>query len=1297
MSPDPNRAKSILLAALEQPAGTERDAFLVEACAGDASLRREVDDLLVHSSPPGSFLESPEIVQTVHVPLAAEAAGATIDRYKLVEPIGEGGMGEVWLAQQQEPVKRLVALKVIKAGMDSRAVLARFEAERQALAIMDHPNIAKVLDAGATPAGRPYFVMELVKGSPITNYCDDHRLDPKDRLGLFVQVCQAVQHAHQKGVIHRDLKPSNVLVAPFDGRPVVKVIDFGVAKATGVPLTEKTLVTGFGAVVGTPEYMSPEQAELNNQDIDTRSDIYSLGVLLYELLTGSTPLTRKRAKEAALLEILRLVREEEPQRPSTRLSTTEELPSIAARRGLEPKKLSGLIRGDLDWIVMKALDKDRNRRYETANGLALDVQRYLADEPVTAGPPSVGYRVRKFVRRNRRAVLAASVIVFLLVAGIVGSTVGLFRTLAAERRAIAERDQKDEAWRQTRLALNTTTDEVLDDLLGRQPQLTDQHREFLNKLLAFHADFAAAKGDDPEARQSRAEGFYRVARIRFLLGEFPEAVSAHREAASIQKQLVAEFPDHSDYRLDLATTLSHLGNALLATARPDEAEPCLRDALSLWKELAAQRTELKIRQELVQTHISLGLLLRNTSRMKEAENAYREGLAAALKHRAEDPDRPEFGLDVATTYYILGELLNALQRTKEAEDAYLEALAIRKRLIARFPNRPEFQRDTAMNHTGLAVMLAATNRPKEAAEAYREAIKLAKRQVEESPSRPEFAFELAACHQGYGVLLGNMNRTQEAIDECREAATILKGLLDAHPTRNDYRGLLATALQSVGHGLLHMQRRIEAEKIFLEALEIWKDMAIILPKQNENRRELCHAHLTLGDLFRDTDRPKEAVEEYREAVAVGEKLVHDYPEHADIRHDTALCHFRLGCVLKSTRQAKEAEKEYGQSLTHWERLLGKRPKEPTYRQALATVLTNLGELLPPERRAEAIELYRKAIGQRVDYAQAHYDLGNLYFPKQIDDAIAEYTKALRIDSKFAQAHVNLGNCYAVKGDLDAAMTQYRDAIKIDKDLFEAHLNLGVALRHRDEYEESIVQCQQAIRLNADSAKAHDNLGQSFQGMGQFKEAISALRRAVQLEKTDSELKERLSEAERLSKLDERLPAIVADKEKARNAAEFLDIARLCRLPHRELYVASVRFFGDAFAGDPKLAERPEKWDRYNAACSAALAVRGEGKDAGGLNDKDRSRLRRLALDWLRADLTAWESLLAKDPSSARMVADKMQHWLDDTDFTGIRGSAAIAKLPEAERPAWQKLWDDVGQLQKRARDAQSPPKKTESK
>jgi serine/threonine protein kinase/WD40 repeat protein len=409
---------SIFLEALKRPSPDERAAYLDQACGGNDELRRSVELLLRANDKAGGFLaDSPAPAgATVDQPVT-ESPGTVVGPYKLIEQIGEGGMGTVWMAQQTEPVKRLVALKLVKAGMDSRQVIARFEAERQALALMDHANIARVLDAGTTSAGRPFFVMDLVKGVPITRYCDEHRLTPRQRLELFVPVCQAVQHAHQKGIIHRDLKPSNVLVALYDGKPVPKVIDFGVAKAAGQSLTEKTLVTGFGSLVGTPEYMSPEQAEVNQLDIDTRSDIYALGVLLYELLTGSPPFTKKELEKAGILEMLRVIREQEPSKPSTKLSTAEGLPTLAANRGTEPAKLTKLVRGELDWIVMKALEKDRNRRYETANGFAMDLQRYLADEPVLACPPSAAYRFRKFARRNKGLLTATSVImVTLLVA-----------------------------------------------------------------------------------------------------------------------------------------------------------------------------------------------------------------------------------------------------------------------------------------------------------------------------------------------------------------------------------------------------------------------------------------------------------------------------------------------------------------------------------------------------------------------------------------------------------------------------------------------------------------------------------------------------------------------------------------------------------------------------------------------------------------------------------------------------------------------------------------------------------------
>jgi WD40 repeat protein/serine/threonine protein kinase len=433
---------------IDDPAS--RSAYLDQVCGGNPALREHIDGLLAMHGQLGSFLESPVLapglVATVHEVPISEQPGTVIGPYKLIEQIGEGGMGLVFVAEQQEPVRRKVALKVIKPGLDNRDVIARFEAERQALALMDHPHIALVLDAGATASGRPYFVMELVKGVPITQFCDDNRLPLPERLELFVSVCQAVQHAHQKGIIHRDLKPSNVLVKLHDGTPVVKVIDFGVAKAVGQQLTEMTVYTQIAQIVGTPLYMSPEQAGQSGLDIDTRIDIYALGVLLYELLTSTTPFGGERLRTAGFDEMRRIIREEEPPKPSTRISTLgQAAATVSANRQSDPKKLHQCLRGELDWVVMKALEKDRNRRYESASAFAADVQRFLHDEPVLACPPSAGYRLRKFARRNKRALATAGllgVILFAAVGAVVASA--LWAADQAKARLQVEAAAKEE-------------------------------------------------------------------------------------------------------------------------------------------------------------------------------------------------------------------------------------------------------------------------------------------------------------------------------------------------------------------------------------------------------------------------------------------------------------------------------------------------------------------------------------------------------------------------------------------------------------------------------------------------------------------------------------------------------------------------------------------------------------------------------------------------------------------------------------------------------------------------------------
>jgi eukaryotic-like serine/threonine-protein kinase len=442
MNENVHDVEAIFLAALDKTTPQGRVAYVEATCVGNPKLLWRVRELLSCHDGAQGLLDAPppglELGSTVDSPPSSEQPGVAIGPYKLLQQIGEGGMGTVYMAEQTRPVHRKVALKVIKPGMDTRHVIARFEAERQALTVMDHVNITRVLDAGATESGRPYFVMELIHGVPITRYCDENRLTPRERLELFVPVCRAIQHAHQKGIIHRDIKPSNVMITRYDGKPVPKVIDFGVAKATEQPLTERTLFTQYGTMVGTLEYMSPEQAEINQLDIDTRSDIYSLGVLLYELLTGSPPFTRKDSKAAGLLETLRMIREQEPTKPSTKLSTAEGLPTLATNRGMEPEKLRKLVRGELDWIVMRCLEKDRSRRYETASSLAADVERYLHDEPVRACPPSTWYRFRKFARRNRRAVAtasAAALVAMLAVAGLVTSTLLIARSQQATEKA----------------------------------------------------------------------------------------------------------------------------------------------------------------------------------------------------------------------------------------------------------------------------------------------------------------------------------------------------------------------------------------------------------------------------------------------------------------------------------------------------------------------------------------------------------------------------------------------------------------------------------------------------------------------------------------------------------------------------------------------------------------------------------------------------------------------------------------------------------------------------------------------
>jgi serine/threonine protein kinase len=830
------------MAALGIEDAAERAAYLDRACGGEAALRQRAEALLAALEQAGSFLQQPagDPRATSDLPhlgpagpsAPAEAPGAVIGPYKLIEQIAEGGMGTVWMAQQTEPVKRLVAVKLIKAGMDSKQVIARFEAERQALALMDHPNIARVLDGGTTSAGRPYFVMDLVKGVPITRYCDDHRLTPRQRLDLFIPVCQAIQHAHQKGVIHRDLKPSNVLVALYDGKPVPKVIDFGVAKAAGQGLTDKTLVTGFGALVGTLEYMSPEQAEINQLDIDTRSDIYSLGVLLYELLTGSPPFSRRELTQTGMLEMLRVIREQEPSKPSTKLSTADGLPTLAANRGTEPAKLTRLVRGELDWIVMKALEKDRNRRYETANSFAMDIQRYVADEAVQACPPSAAYRLRKFVRRHKRPVLAGLLILLALVAGVIGTTHGLIRAeqqrliVEKQRDELTERNQALQAARErerllnerARQAIETVTSKASIDLLTREKELRPEQKDFLDKMIQYYAEASQNGGTTEQERARQARAYYGMGQMNAILGRARDSDTAHRRAASLLQQLADEFPTKTEYRQELVSAHNSLGKLLNQEfGRPKEAESAYLEALAIQKKLAADFPDRpEFRQVLAGLYSNLGnVLLPDAARLKEAESAQVEALTIRKQLAAAFPGRPILRRALASSHNNLGWLLHSTGRVEKAKSAFRDAVAAQKQAVASFPDRPEFRMQLAKYLVNLGNLLRDEGLLKDAEAVYGEALPIQKHLVAVFPSRPEFREELATGHNNVGILLRDKGLLKDAEGAQAEALAIQKQLAAEFPESGDYRNAVAGTLFNLAN-VAGRRRDFAAARRFLD-------------------------------------------------------------------------------------------------------------------------------------------------------------------------------------------------------------------------------------------------------------------------------------------------------------------------------------------------------------------------------------------------------------------------------------------------------------------------------------------------
>jgi tetratricopeptide (TPR) repeat protein len=769
MKEKPIDVKTIFSEALEKKDVKERADYLNEACGNDMELRSKVEALLKAHEQAGSFLDAPpfDADVTLNTSPLTEAPGTIIGRYKLLEQIGEGGFGVVYMAEQQEPIRRRVALKIIKLGMDTRQVIARFEAERQALAMMDHPNIAKVLDAGATETGRPYFVMELVKGIPITEYCDKNNLDTQQRLELFIDVCKAVQHAHQKGIIHRDIKPSNVMITLHDGKPVPKVIDFGIAKATGHRLTEKTLFTKYAQMIGTPEYMSPEQAEMSGLDIDTRTDIYSLGVLLYELLTSATPFDAKELREAGYIQMQRIIRETEPLRPSTKLNTMgDALTDIARHRQSNPDLLPKLVRGDLDWIAMKTLEKDRTRRYETANELAMDIQRHLSDEPVSAGPPSVRYRLAKFVRRHRTGVAAGLLVAAAIMMGLVVSTTMYFQAEQARGREAAARAEAERQGKISQAVANFLTDDLFASVFRFHDSRGDVSLPAVLSAAAMGLE-DKFKGE-PLVEASIREALGKAYRRR---GEYEEAKRHLERAIELRRsQLGEEHPD----------TLKSMYNLALLY----KEQNLYKEAETLYVRTLEGRCRV-LGEEHRDTLKSMSDLASVYYYQKQYEKA------EALLVKALEIGRRMLGEDDIQNQISMGWLAKVYREqghNEQAEPLYVEMLEIRCRMLGK-----EYEKEVI---TGLVM---------------KELIKLY-----ESWGKPEQANQHRAKLQHLSPTLffhaGNLDKylqLWEAWDTAPEREKAKKEL----PPEVKWMGELAEWYSRQG-------RYKEAESLYLERLEI---------------------------------------------------------------------------------------------------------------------------------------------------------------------------------------------------------------------------------------------------------------------------------------------------------------------------------------------------------------------------------------------------------------------------------------------------------------------------------------------
>jgi eukaryotic-like serine/threonine-protein kinase len=808
-----------------------------------------------------------------------EQPGSEIaERYTLMECIGQGGMGSVWSAQQTSPIRRLVAVKLVKSGMATRDVLSRFEAERQALAVMDHPNIARILDGGVTENGAPFFVMELVKGIPITQFCDEHRLTMQDRLKLFVPICEAIQHAHQKGVIHRDIKPSNILVAMDDqGRPVPKVIDFGIAKATGPALPDVTVNTMVGIIVGTPQYMSPEQASLEGVDIDTRSDVYSLGVLLYELLTGCPPFQQLSRDKTSVLELLKMIRETDPIKPSQKFTSEATKHRLSELRGTNSDTLLTSLRGELDWVVLKAMEKDRTRRYQSAADFAADVQRYLSHEAVTAHPPSVSYRFNKFLRKNRFVAIATLIFALTHLAGLTFTTVGFLmardaRQAEAEQRQTAEKALVDqahqkvlavagqakaqyaEALAESRLKdfkaaqrralepLRAAVGEDIEKLIGSRRELGPAEKSYLEAVIRRWQEFAKSEENSHEARFMAAEGTARVALLRMQFGERKAATEDFQNVIAALEKLLLEVPDTFRVRQELAKTRHNLGQLHHSFGDLKACEEEYRKSNAIKKQLAQEfPANLEVKNDLASSHLNLGTLYGMAGRFPEAETELREAYRVHQPNMSVvSPNVKDRDLQGKITN-TLGLVMSELKKPTEAEGLYRESLKIRRELIQEFPKAPEYADDITGSLQNFGSFLLEHGRKSEAEEMYRSSLETSETLAKNYPNIPRYQVSFGGACCNFANLLNENNKPLEALIWLERAQITLQGVVVKLPQMAVAKHFLRNVHMARATTLDGLGRTADANKDWAQAIEHAQpqERASILGMQKESQAKVA--------------------------------------------------------------------------------------------------------------------------------------------------------------------------------------------------------------------------------------------------------------------------------------------------------------------------------------------------------------------------------------------------------------------------------------------------------------------------